>query len=104
MTGFLVLESAEEQIGEIYQYTMQTWGKGQADRYIRALYENFARLASSRALWQVIPKEYGVDGYFARYNRHRIYWTVLSTGEIGIRSVLHDSMDLPRHVRRDFSL
>ena len=32
MTGYLVLESAEEQIGEIYRYTLQTWGKNQADR------------------------------------------------------------------------
>ena len=103
MTGYLVLESAEEQIGEIYQYTLQTWGKTQADRYVRALYDTFARLASNRALWRAIPEEYGVDGYFARHNRHRIYWTELPSGKIGIRSVLHDQMDLPRHVRRDFS-
>ena len=92
MTGFRVQRAAGHRIDEIYDYTRRTWGEEQAERYVRGLFDCFDAIVARRIVWRHIPAEFGVDGYMHRYERHFIYWKILSDGTIGIVTILHERM------------
>jgi len=41
---------------------------------------------------KTVSAEFGVDGYYFRYERHFVYWRRLSNGDIGIVTILHERM------------
>lgn len=43
----------------------------------------------------------GISLYFVRYERHYVFFRELSDDGIGVISILHESMDLPRRLRED---
>jgi toxin ParE1/3/4 len=51
-----------------------------------------------------VPAEFGVDGYFFRYERHFVYWRRLSDGDVGIVTILHERMHQIDRLREDFGL
>ena len=51
-----------------------------------------------------IPAEFGVEGYFFRYERHFVYWSHLSNGDIGIVTILHERMHQIDRFRDDFGI
>jgi toxin ParE1/3/4 len=103
MTGFRVGANAAHRLDEIYHYTADTWGEGQADRYLRGLSDRFEDIAARRIAWRAIPAEFGVDGYVCRYEKHLIYWRLLSDGSVGIVTVLHERMHQIDRLRDDFA-
>ena len=90
--AFRVQESAGQRLDEIFTYTTATWGGDQAARYIRGLFAKFEDIATRRIHWRQVPAEFGVDGFFCRYEKHFIYWRVLDDGSVGIVTVLHERM------------
>ena len=92
MSAFRVQEGASHRIDELYHYTRETWGDAQADSYVRGLFAHFEAIAARRLHWRASPAEFGVTGYFSRYEKHFVYWRVLSDGAIGIVAVLHQRM------------
>jgi plasmid stabilization system protein ParE len=97
-----VQESASHRIDEIYRYTRDRWGSEQADRYVTGLFEAFARIESRGVASRPIPAEFGVDGFFIRYERHFVYWRRLAGGDIGIVTILHERMHQIDRFREDF--
>ncbi len=89
---FRVQPSAGRRLDEIYLYTRITWGDAQADRYIRGLFAKFEDIAAQRVLWRQVPADFGVDGFYCRYEKHVIYWRLLPDGVVGIVTVLHERM------------
>jgi plasmid stabilization system protein ParE len=87
-----VQAAASLRIDDIYQYTQNRWGKHQADKYIKGLFAAFDRIASHGVLSKPVPADFGVAGFFFRYERHFVYWRYLSDGDIGIVTVLHERM------------
>jgi plasmid stabilization system protein ParE len=49
-------------------------------------------------------QEFGVQGYFFRYERHFVYWRRLGNGDIGIVTILHERMHQIDRFREDFGL
>ena len=49
-----------------------------------------------------IPAEFGLNGFFFRYERHFVYWRHLSNGDIGIVTILHERMQQIDSFRDDF--
>lgn len=92
MTKILVQEAASWRIDEIYRYTRDRWGTEQAGRYITGMFEAFDGTATRRTASRFIPADFGVEGYYFRYERHYVYWRVLSNGDIGIVTILHERM------------
>jgi toxin ParE1/3/4 len=88
-------------VDEIFVHTRDTWGDEQAERYVRGLFATFKDVAARRAPWRQIPAEFGIDGYFCRYERHFIYWRVLEDGSVGIATVLHERMHQLDRFRED---
>ena len=101
MTSFRVQDGAGHRLDQIYAYTRDVWGEAQAERYIRGLFERFEAIASRRLAWRPIPAEFGVDGYVCRYEKHFIYWKLLSDGDVGIVTVLRERMHQLDRLRED---
>ncbi|MET0047061.1 MAG: type II toxin-antitoxin system RelE/ParE family toxin [Sedimenticola sp.] len=92
MADFLVLKSAGFRLQEIFNYTRENWGEEQARDYIEGMFERFAQIAAREVIWHPIPAEFEVNGYFTVYEKHYIYWKELSSGQVGIVTVLHERM------------
>ncbi|HWL47685.1 MAG TPA: type II toxin-antitoxin system RelE/ParE family toxin, partial [Sphingomonadaceae bacterium] len=82
-------------------YTRDTWGEEQAVHYIRGLFERFGAIAARKVPWRPVPAEFGVDGFYSRYEYHYIYWGLLSDGGVGIVTVLHERMHQIDRFRED---
>ncbi len=101
MNTYRVQTGAGERIDEIYLYTRETWGEAQAQLYIRGLFEHFDAIAQRTFPWRPIPAEFGVEGYFSRYEKHFVYWKALGDGAVGIVTVLHQRMHQIERFRED---
>ena len=104
MARIQVQESASYRLDEIYRYTRGSWGAQQAERYIAGLFEAFEGIETHKTTSRPIPAEFGVKGYFFRYERHFVYWRRLSNGDVGIVTVLHERMHQIDRFREDFGL
>ena len=104
MTAIRIQEAASHRLDEIYRYTRERWGEKQADRYITGLFAAFDNIDSRGVVSKPVPAEFGVDGFFFRYERHVVYWRRLSNGDIGIVTILHARMHQIGRFREDFSL
>jgi toxin ParE1/3/4 len=92
MARFGVSAIAGRRLDQIFGYTRNAWGQAQADAYIRGLFDCFDRIARHEQAWRAIPAQFGVDGYYCRYEHHFIYWRQLGDGAVGIVTILHERM------------
>lgn len=104
MASVRIQESASHRLDEIYRYTRCRWGSDQANRYITGLFEAFEKITTHKVMSCPIPAEFGVGGYFFRYERHFIYWRKMAGGDIGIVTILHERMHQIDCFRDDFGL
>jgi toxin ParE1/3/4 len=104
MAAVRIQEAASHRLDEIYRYTRERWGVEQADRYITGLFAAFDRIETRGVTSKPVPAEFGVDGYFFRYERHFVYWRRLSDGDVGIVTILHERMHQIDRFREDFGL
>ncbi|BBF71168.1 type II toxin-antitoxin system RelE/ParE family toxin [Sphingomonas bisphenolicum] len=103
MAAYRVRQAAGRRIHDIYRYTRDRWDQDQAENYIRGLFARFEDIAMRDCVWRDIPAEFGVDGFFCRYEHHYIYWRVLSDGAVGIVTVLHERMHQIDRFRQDLT-
>ena len=87
---------ARADLDSIWRYTSEQWNQAQADRYIDSLILRMVWLSKNKAFW--IDRSDIRDGLFSVVEcRHVIFFQ--STGEtISIVRVLHDRMDVARHI------
>lgn len=104
MAAVRIQEAASHRLDEICRYTRDRWGTEQADRYITGLFEAFGRIDTHGIVSKSVPAEFGLEGYFFRYERHFVYWRRLSNGDIGIVTILHERMHRMDLFREDSGL
>ena len=92
------------RLDEIYLHTRDQWGADQAQRYSDGLFAAIDGIADHRTRSRPIPAEFEVGGFYFRYGRHFVYWQVLSNGDIGIVSILHEQMHQMDRLREDAPL
>ena len=102
MATIRVQDAAAHRLDEIFRYTRDHWGAEQAERYITGMFEAFERIADHGVASRPVPAEFGVEGFFFRYERHFVYWRKLKNGDIGIVTVLHARMHQIDRFREDF--
>lgn len=93
--------AALARLDEIYLFTRDRWGPEQAQRYSDGLFAALDGIVDRSTLSRPIPAEYGVSGFYFRYQRHFIYWQWLSTGDIGVVTILHEQMHQAERLRDD---
>ncbi|HRO32265.1 MAG TPA: type II toxin-antitoxin system RelE/ParE family toxin [Brevundimonas sp.] len=97
-----IQQAASHRLDDIYDYTRRHWGRDQADRYLTGLFEAFDGIDAHQTPSRPIPAEFGVDGFFFRYERHIVYWRRLANGDVGIVTLLHVRMHQMDRFREDF--
>ncbi|MGB6105860.1 MAG: type II toxin-antitoxin system RelE/ParE family toxin [Pusillimonas sp.] len=102
MTNVRIQEAASYRLDEIYRYTRDRWGIQQADHYITGIFQAFAKIETREIASRPVPAEFGVEGYFFRYEKHIVYWRRLSNGDIGIVTILHERMHQIERFQEDF--
>ena len=70
---------------------------------MRGLFARFDKIASRSFPWRPVPAELGVDGFVCRYEKHLIYWRVLSDGDVGIVTILHKRIHQIERFKEDFA-
>ncbi len=103
MTQFLVQNAASFRIDEIYRYTLNQWGEEKAESYIFGLFKSFEKIGKHEVFSHPIPAEFAVDGFYFRYEKHFVYWKYLSSGVVGIVTILHERMHQIERFKEDFS-
>ena len=91
-------KKAEIDLAGIWRYTVDTWSREQADKYITSLLH--AMDAISNAPYSMgHPYEHVRTGY-RRYicRKHVVFYTIREDGSVFISRVLHEKMDFDRHL------
>jgi|CXWL01.1.fsa_nt_gi plasmid stabilization system protein ParE len=99
MTGIRFTAPAKLHLSEIWKYSSKHWGQHRADRYLRALNETVALVASGKR--RARPCEEILPGLqFVRSGSHNIYlrWD-READEVQVIGVLHQAMEPSRHLR-----
>jgi toxin ParE1/3/4 len=102
MGSFRVQRAASHRLDEIYLYTIDKWGVDQADRYITGLFDAFGKIEHHGVLSRPIPAEFGIEGFFFKYEKHIVYWRKLKNGDVGIVTILHERMHQMERFKADF--
>lgn len=102
MTSYVLSSAAKVALVDIYAYSVEMWGAAQADTYLDGLFAALDEIAKRKRVWRPIPPEFGVNGYFARYKKHFMYWKVFDDDVIGVALILHVSRLQGERVREAF--
>ncbi|MDG2044901.1 MAG: type II toxin-antitoxin system RelE/ParE family toxin [Maricaulis sp.] len=100
MRAVRVQIAASRHLDEIYRYTRKQWGERQAVSYLDGLFSTFEQIAKGDVLSRPIPDDFGVQGFYCRYQKHYVYWKYLKNGDVGIVTVLHERMHQMAQFRR----
>ena len=87
---------ANADLEDITDYTARTWGAAQAKKYNRDIRGKIVELANGEASIQSMNVS-KVGLYKTRVNRHLIIFEQTDE-QILIVRVLHEAMDIPRHI------
>ena len=88
---------AQLDMTAIEAYTLKTWGRGQADKYLAGIEDRLDDLARSPAMGAAFRHGKKSMRVFP-VGRHVIYYRVTASELIVLR-VLHKRMDAGRHLR-----
>jgi toxin ParE1/3/4 len=98
-------EQAERDFMDVLQWTTKTFGAQQAQTYQTTLEESIQELADgpvitgARSRNDILRGTYTIHvARHGRRGRHLLLYRVVSDRVIEIARILHDSMDLRRHV------
>lgn len=93
---YVVSDEALGDLLSIWEYTSERWGNGRADLYIDAITVRFAWLTRNTGLWHRRP-ELG-EGLHSYPERSHVTIFRRTNRGMEILRVLHERMDLERHV------
>lgn len=109
MAGYLFFPPANDQLDKIWEYTEETHGEQQAEKYILNLHSHLQKLSEKKLLWKTLPRKWVVpadldtDVYFSKYKYHVIFFRKFPSGKIGVMSIIHEVMDIPVRLKEDLS-
>ena len=97
VSGYALTPRAKLDLSDIWDYTAEHWGVEQADRYVRLITTACADVASGRSNGHSI--EHIRAGYF-RYpaGSHVLFYRRASGRRIEVIRILHQRMDIARHL------
>ena len=97
MLKLLIKPEALKDLEKIYEFTFDTWGIDQADKYQNELFHGMNLLQENIELGKAYP--YSKYEYrILPINRHLIFYRKEENTCIVVR-ILHDRMDVKRHLK-----
>ena len=97
MAKFYLTNKAVEDLGEIWNYTVETWTENQAAIYYSLLIDACQELANKPnqgKSCEVLEKN--VLGF--KTGQHLIFYKIITEKEIEVVRILHGMMDLKNHL------
>jgi toxin ParE1/3/4 len=97
MKGYILSPAAQADVEDIWDYTVKRWGLDQAEHYTRLIHTACEELAQGKRLSR--SAEDVRPGYHrALAESHIIFFRRMDTGMINIIRILHQRMDIERHL------
>lgn len=87
-----------EDLTSIWNYTFRTWSERQADEYYNMLVSACRRITSSTFRLSKSYSDIAENLYGFRAGHHLIFYTQLPDGDVLIVRILHEKMDVMRHL------
>ena len=99
MREVVIRPRAIEDLEDIWQYTHERWGAGQADRYLFTIDAALTNLAQDPTTGRSMDSVRA--GYWSLHvGRHLVFYT-FDDDVLSVRRVLHDRMDVPGRLTDD---
>ena len=96
MSRFVLSPRAQSDLNGIWDYTAETWGTDQAERYVRLIAEAINALTASPARGKRC--DHIREGYRKYPAGSHILFYRLSGDGIDVVRILHQQMDFDRHL------
>ena len=96
MRGFILSPAAQADIDGIWDYTAQRWGEEQAVRYLQGLRDACRELADGTRPSR--PVDIRLGYHRCQSGSHVLYFKTADDGQIVIIRILHQRMDVNRHL------
>jgi len=97
MVNYSLSNKAVEDLSGIWNYSFDTWGERQADKYYDLLLASCQELATKDAAGKHYP-EIGEGVFGFGTGLHIIFYREIKKGKIEVVRILHSSMDLKRRL------
>ncbi len=97
MAKFYFTNKAVEDLGEIWNYTVETWSESQAEIYYSLLIDSCQELANKPnqgKSYEVVEKN--ILGF--KTGQHVIFYRIVTETEIEVVRILHGMMDMKTHL------
>lgn len=98
MQKYVLSKRAKNDLSNIWRYTVETWSRVQADKYVGGLLSMFSKIADA-------PEKYGQSydhvrlGYRkCQCGKHLVFYIQQPDGTVLISRILHEKMDYDRHL------
>jgi toxin ParE1/3/4 len=96
LKGYVLSPAAESDVNDIWNYTATKWGTRQAVSYIGGIRDACDALVHGQQQRRPVSVR---EGYFkAMVGLHMIYFREADDGFIVVVRILHQSMDVGRHL------
>ncbi|HWA23136.1 MAG TPA: type II toxin-antitoxin system RelE/ParE family toxin [Caulobacterales bacterium] len=92
MAGFSYTERAKRELADIWNYTDETWGREQADHYVREIDNLVALAVTRRSLLRSRP-DLGDRLFALGVGSHLAFLEEQAGGDFLVIAVLHQRMD-----------
>jgi toxin ParE1/3/4 len=96
MHKYRLTPSAKSDLIEIWNYTVETWGEKQAEKYLHDIEDKLNQLAANPGLGRQRPEI--VPGYYSFPAREHIVFYLISDRHIDIIGILHGKMDIDKNL------
>ena len=96
MHKYRLTPSAKSDLIEIWNYTVETWGEKQAERYLQDIEEKLNQLAANPELGRGRPEI--SSGYYSFAVRKHTIFYLNSDCNIDIIGILHGKMDIDKNL------
>lgn len=96
MLKLLLSPQATNDLEDIYEYTLKTWGSSQAEKYQDELYDSFLSIADKPLIGSIYYYKKG-DYRKLNINRHLVFYRI-KDGNCLIIRILHERMDLKTQI------
>ncbi|CAM3944186.1 type II toxin-antitoxin system RelE/ParE family toxin [Flavobacterium cucumis] len=97
MAKFYLTNKAVEDLGDIWNYTVETWSENQAEIYYSLLIDSCQELANKPnqgKSYEIVEKK--VLGY--KTGQHVVFYRIVFGNEIEFVRILHGMMDMKNHL------
>ena len=96
MHRYRLTPSAKSDLTDLWNYTVETWGEKQAEKYLQDIEDKLAQLADNPELGKQRP-EIG-PGYYSFPVRKHIIFYLISKNHIDIIGFLQGKMDINKNL------